>query len=211
MRLIQTAAILLAQLLVLPAVPSVAHQRPGETRDAVIIDSNLSFAEAVGRQKVPAAIKSQLRLVNVRYYSFDGRLHQGQLVIHKSLQANIIGIFQELAELRFPLAKVIPISRYNYSDNASMLDNNTSAFNYRRVAGTRVLSNHATGRAIDINPFLNPLVQRQTIVPAGARYDPQVAGTITRNGAVRRAFKKRGWRWGGDWRSKKDYQHFEKL
>ena len=33
---------------------------------------------------------------------------------------------------------------------------------------------------------------------------------ITRNDLAYRLFKQRGFRWGGDWKSLKDYQHFEK-
>lgn len=37
------------------------------------------------------------------------------------------------------------------NDNKSMSANNTSAFNYRVISGTKKLSNHSYGLAIDIN------------------------------------------------------------
>lgn len=199
--------ILFLLLILFASDRSVADTQPP---DEVIIDSDLSFADALGNQKFPGLIKKQLRLTSVRYYSFDGKLHQGQLVIHKSLQKDIIEIFHELEKKRFPVAKVIPVSKYNYSDDESMSDNNTSAFNYRTIEGERLLSKHAFGKAIDINPFLNPIIRRGIINPKGATYDPKAAGTITKNGIVVQVFKRKGWQWGGVWRTTKDYQHFEK-
>ncbi len=113
-------------------------------------------------------------------------------------------IFEEIRESRFPLAKVVPIVRYGWSDERSVADNNTSGFNYRRVEGTRVFSRHATGRALDLNPLLNPYVGRSS-----EPYRPEVKGTFTRESPVVQAFLRRGWKWGGLWKQK-DYQHFEK-
>ena len=35
-------------------------------------------------------------------------------------------------------------------------------------------------------------------------------GTITAASDIVRIFKSKGWTWGGDWTSLKDYQHFQK-
>jgi peptidoglycan LD-endopeptidase CwlK len=201
---------LLTLLLLLVLFANDGSQAGAQSSDEIIVDSDLSFADALGDQKIPDLVKKQLRLTTVRYYSFDGKLHQGQLVIHKSLQRDIVEIFQELEKRSFPIAKVIPVSKYNYSDEESMSDNNTSAFNYRTIEGKKSLSKHAFGRAIDINPFLNPIIQRRNIKPKGATYNPQAAGTITKNGIVVQLFKRKGWKWGGGWKITKDYQHFEK-
>jgi hypothetical protein len=91
-----------------------------------------------------------------------------------------------------------------------MKDNNTSAFNYRVISGTRTFSTHALGRAIDINPFLNPQIKNGEISPEGATYNKYKWGTITANSWLTHEFYKRGWRWGGSWKFTKDYQHFEK-
>jgi peptidoglycan LD-endopeptidase CwlK len=179
--------------------------------DDVIIDCSYSFTEAVSNLDFPKDIKNNLRIITVRYYSFDDKLHQGQIVIHKDLAEDIKSIFKLIEEKRFKVAKVIPIVFYNWSDEKSMLANNTSAFNYRFVAGTKRLSNHATGRAIDINPFLNPQVFKDKVYPNTASYNPKVEGTITVNSFLVKEFKKMGWSWGGDWKSSKDYQHFEKM
>jgi peptidoglycan LD-endopeptidase CwlK len=91
-----------------------------------------------------------------------------------------------------------------------MLDNNTSGFNYRKVKGTAVLSTHSKGRAVDINPLLNPQIKNGKTIPSSSVYKPEAPGTLTRKSPLVEEFLKKGWNWGGRWRSTKDYQHFEK-
>ncbi len=178
--------------------------------DSIIVDSNISLADALKGNDIPGAIKKMLTIIDVFYYSFDGHLHKGQVVIHNSLANDILEIFSLIKEKKFPVQKVIPISRYKWNDDISMCENNTSAFNYRKVKGTKTLSAHALGRAIDINPLFNPQIKGNTILPENAVYNPKKDGTITGNSFLVKEFKKRGWQWGGTWRSTKDYQHFEK-
>lgn len=175
-----------------------------------IIDSNYTLEEALSGMEIPADIRRSLVLVDVNYYSFDGRLHRGQVVIHKALAEDIRKVFRVIEEERFPVGKVVPIVRYGWSDELSMKDNNTSAFNYRRVKGTRVLSYHARGRAIDINPMQNPFCKRGVCSPEGAEYRKDRPGTILISSRITAEFIRLGWKWGGRWRSSKDYQHFEK-
>ena len=104
---------------------------------------------------------------------------------------------------------MIPVAAFNWDDDASMTNNNTSAFNYRFIYKTNSLSNHAYGRAIDINPVQNPYILSDgTVMPEGAEYNLATLGTITF--AIAKIFKSRGWEWGGDWLRVKDWQHFEK-
>jgi len=103
---------------------------------------------------------------------------------------------------------------YGGDDMTSMQDDNTSAFNCRVIAGTNRLSRHAYGLAIDVNPLYNPYVKGDVIQPPeGAAYldrSRDVKGMIHAEDICRREFMVRGWDWGGDWESRKDYQHFEK-
>jgi peptidoglycan LD-endopeptidase CwlK len=166
--------------------------------------------------KCPVEIRKRQRLVAVKYYSTDKQVHQGQLVIDKELKGDIKKVFALALKERFPIHSVIPISAKHFrkenrwDDELSMEANNTSAFNYREVTGGGRLSNHATGRAIDINTFLNPYIKGTLILPHGANYDPKVDGTFTAESPVVREFLRLGWAWGGNWTSPKDYQHFEK-
>ena len=155
---------------------------------------------------------SDLRLVKLTHWGFDGQAHPGELVVHRDVADRILGVFASLFEARFPIQQVRLIDEFGGDDDRSMAANNTSAFNCRRVAGTSRWSQHATGRAIDINPVQNPYVRSSGDVrpPEGRPYirrDPNVPGLITANGPVVAAFARIGWPWGGRWRSP-DYQHF---
>jgi len=175
-----------------------------------VIDSDVAFEEAVAGISIPQSILENLRLVDVYYYGFDEKIHKGQLVVHRVVVLDVIEIFELIRESRFPIGKVVPISKYGWSDEKSMRDNNTSAFNYRFISGSRVISNHAAGLAIDINPALNPYIKNGNSLPENCIYDTTKVGTISASSELVKEFKQRGWEWGGDWKSLKDFQHFEK-
>jgi hypothetical protein len=176
-----------------------------------IMDSTLTFTEAVAGTQAPPEVLATLRLVDIRYYAFDGRLHQGQLIVHQDLVNDVREIFSWIERARFPVAQAIPIVRYAWSDDASMADNNASAFNYRLIGGTQKLSMHALGRAVDINPCLNPVIYGDgRIEPPGAVYRPGAPGTFFAEHPVMEEFRKRGWTWGGNFITLKDNHHFEK-
>jgi hypothetical protein len=175
-----------------------------------IHDSDIKLEEALHGLIIPASIKEILTLVTVYYYGFDEKLHQGQLVVHKEVEEDVKEIFEIIQLIQFPIEKVIPICKYKWSDSESMRDNNTSSFNYRFISGSKILSKHASGLAIDINPKQNPYIKNGTATPDGSVYDTDSKGTITADSRIVEEFKKRGWTWGGDWKSLKDYQHFQK-
>jgi hypothetical protein len=179
--------------------------------DKIIIDSDYTFEEIFLNSNVPVNIRKNLNLISVEYFSFDDKLHRGQVLIHKGLANDIIEIFKVIKAEKFPVSKVIPINKYNWFDEKSMNDNNTSAFNFRFVKGSSLLSSHALGRAIDINPVQNPHVKNGKTIPVNSKYDVNVRGTISTNTFLVKEFAKRGWDWGGFWKRNKDYQHFEKL
>ncbi len=183
---------------------------------SLIIDSNFaSLKEATQNPPIPISSKvyRTLTLLTVYYYSFDGKVHQGQLVVHRALKAELKKVFAKLFEMRFPIEKVIPVSVYGWDDEASMADNNSSAFNFRPIQRKKDLcwSEHAFGWALDLNPRINPFEDEQgVILPTGAIYDLSVPGTIAPDSEVVRLFLELGWTWGGNWISIKDYQHFQK-
>jgi D-alanyl-D-alanine carboxypeptidase len=159
---------------------------------------------------------SQLRQVEVTYLGFDGQTHGGDLIVNQDLAAEVVAIFEQLLQLRYPIDKIRTAENYpNADDELSMEDNNTSAYNCRDIPGTGRWSQHAFGRAIDVNPLLNPEIdQAGAIQPRTAapyldrnRTDP---GVLHAGDAAVRVLTDRGWRWGGDWRTPKDYQHFER-
>jgi peptidoglycan LD-endopeptidase CwlK len=183
----------------------------GAREGEIMLDIRMGFDEALAGTLAPPEVINTLSLLDVLYYSFDGKLHQGQLVIRDQLRDEIGQIFARIRALRFPVEKIVPVVRYGWSDLASMADNNTSAFNYRVIAGTNRLSSHAYGMAVDINPRQNPVIYEDgSVLPAGAAYDPQASGSFHPDCAVLREFLSLGWKWGGDFSSFKDYHHFEK-
>ncbi len=185
--------------------------------DNPIIDSNITLSQAL-RKYAPPALKRRQRLVEVLYYSFDGKIHRGQLVIDERLVKDIQEIFRVVLKTKFPIKSVVPVSHDRFfscgkwnNDGQSMLSNNTSAFNYRRATASKKLSMHAYGFAIDINPVQNPYIKGRVVLPPGAVYDKRKPGTLAPDSPVVKIFIRLGWTWGGNWKSLKDYQHFEKV
>lgn len=159
-----------------------------------------------------------LRYVNVLYYDFQGETQTGELICHKAIAQDLVEIFYELYEARYPIERIALIDAYQGDDELSMQDNNTSCFNYRtRPSGK--LSNHAYGLALDLNPLYNPYVASRSdgstnIAPAGSEDYVDRSRSfdykIDKDDLAFRLFTEHGFTWGGSWRSVKDYQHFEK-
>lgn len=162
-------------------------------------------------EKAPVKLQD-LREVIVTYNGFDKKDHIGSLIVHKDVSEDILNIFKELYEKKFPIEKIQPIDLYGANDEESMKNNNTSAFCFRSISASKNISNHAYGFAIDINPKQNPYIKKNIVKPSNAvlKRNSSVKGIIERNSICYNAFKKRGWTWGGEWKSLKDYQHFEK-
>ena len=162
--------------------------------------------------------REELRYLRVLHYNKVGEELQGELVCHKDIADDLLAIFRELYQAKYPIERMVLIDEYDADDEASMRANNTSAFNFRKASGMRTLSKHSTGMAIVINPLYNPLVKhregRTRVYPSNAT--PYIDRSqdfpykIVKGDLCYRLFKKYGFSWGGDWKSSKDYQHFEK-
>jgi len=152
---------------------------------------------------------SQLRALRVSYWGFDGKPHEGSIVIARRVAPEIVSVFRQLWTAHFPIRRLQPVSAYRGSDDASMAADNTSGFNCRFVGGTSRWSMHAYGEAIDVNPVENPYVQGSRYSPpAGRPYivrTPYRKGMAVADGVVVRAFASVGWKWGASFG---DYQHF---
>ena len=179
--------------------------------EETIMDSSMSFSEAIEGTNAPPEIIDLLSIIDVCYYSFDGRKHQGQIIVNKELEDDVYDIFNFIEKILFPVGKVVPIVAYQWNDHSSMSDNNSSSFNFRVIEGTAKLSMHSLGKAVDINPVQNPVIYPNgVIVPEGAKYLQQERGTLKADHAVVQEFLRRGWYWGGNFEQPKDYHHFEK-
>jgi len=154
-----------------------------------------------------------LRLLRVSHWGFDGEIRGGRLVVHRDQAAAMLRVMRRLYRLRFPIRRMRLVDAYGGDDRRSMAADNTSAFNCRTVAGTTRWSEHAYGRALDLNPVENPYVTASGYVspPAGARFarrSRHAKGMVRRGGPVVAAFAAAGWEWGGNWSWPRDYQHF---
>lgn len=159
-----------------------------------------------------------LSVVHVQYYDFSGIVQEGELVCNQAIAQDLVEIFETLYEEKYPIEKIRLVDEYGGDDDASMADNNSSCFNYRVVAGTKHLSNHAYGLAVDINPLYNPYITtrngKTVISPAGSEAYTDRSGDfeykIDENDLCYKLFTEHGFTWGGAWTHSKDYQHFEK-
>lgn len=177
-------------------------------RIGVVSAARLGSSHSAGCPVPP----SRLRLVEVTHWGLDGRTHRGELVVHEDVASAVVQVFRRLHAARFPVQQVRTVDAYGGDDEASMAANNTSGYNCRRVTGGTAWSEHAYGRAIDVNPVQNPYVSGTTVAPtAGRAYLDRSdvrPGMVVAGDAVVRAFAAVGWEWGGAFRSLKDYQHF---
>lgn len=187
------------------------------------------------RQPVPADVRArmmgksypegcvvawdELCYLRVMHRDAEGKALRGELVCNRLIADDLLEIFRQLYEARYPIERMTLIDDYGADDEASMTSNNTSCFCYRRVAGSQRLSAHSRGLAVDINPLYNPCVRTRAngtriIQPAAGK--PYARRTLSHPYMIQpddllcRLMKQHGFRWGGAWRSLKDYQHFEK-
>jgi hypothetical protein len=152
-----------------------------------------------------------LAYLRLDHVTFDRTTARGELVVAAPLAARAIELFRRLYVLGFPIRQMRLVDDFDASDDASMSADNSSAFNFRVIAGTQLLSQHALGRAIDINPVENPWRRPERLVPIeGAAYADRAAirpGMFVRPGPVVAMLDEQGWEWGGDWNHAWDDHH----
>ena len=179
-----------------------------------ISDETFARIDGVSFAKGCTTPRSDLRMLHVLHCNFAGRVQVGEMVCGESVADDLLAIFRELFDAGYPIEKIFLVDAYDADDNRSMSDNNTSCFNFRRKPGMKALSPHSLGVAVDINPLYNPYVKGSRIEPlSGAKYADRSLPCpyyIRKGDTCHDAFTRRGWQWGGAWRSASDYQHFEK-
>ena len=163
--------------------------------------------------------RADLRYLRLSHYDAEKRQHVGEMVCNKAIADDLLDIFRELYRQQYPIQRIRLIDDYDASDERSMRDNNSSCFCYRRISGTTKLSKHAQGMAVDINTLYNPYVRtgkngRRIVEPATAtKYVDRRKSfpyKIVKGDLLHRLFLQHGFKWGGSWRTMKDWQHFEK-
>ena len=167
---------------------------------------------------------SDLRYLTIPYIGFDGQEHQGEMIVAVDLADEVLEIFSELYDIGYPIEKMELVDKYGYSDYQTIEANNTSAYNCRKADNnSSSWSNHAFGRAIDINPQINPCIINGSNTHSNANtyanrsdrssWDENAKKAyIGTDSKIYEIFKNHGWTWGGESFGSNylDYQHFEK-
>ena len=171
---------------------------------------------------------SDLRYLKLLHYNFEHKIQVGELIVNQEIVPDVIDIFMKLFQEEYEIQSMYLVDNYwpenaegkdwnalaNKADYNSIEVNNTSAFNYRMQTGGGKLSRHAMGCAVDLNPQQNPYVLKGKCAHQNAYVymnreidDPHVIKT---GDFCYSLFVAKGFEWGGEWKSLKDYQHFEK-
>ena len=213
-------AVLAVALLLAALVASTASSSDTVSRREVAFRSTIeridpSLAKRMTgvswRPGCPVALRD-LRLLTLTQWGFDRHVRTGRLIVHREVARDVAAAFRDLYAARFPIRRMLLIDAYGGSDFRSIEADNTSAFNCRYVDGTTRWSNHAYGRAIDVNPIENPYVSGASTSHAASRpyldRSRRRPGMAYEGGALVRSFDRIGWGWGGRWSGTKDYQHF---
>jgi poly-gamma-glutamate synthesis protein (capsule biosynthesis protein) len=175
------------------------------------------------KKNCPVGLKD-LRYLRISYFDFNGKTKIGEMIVHKNVAQDVTQIFETLYAWKYPIRRMKLISDYNGSDFQSIEADNTSAFNCRHLTGNKKKwSNHAYGKAIDINPIENPYVSRKgtSVHKASSEFVPPFRkhkntsspfdhAMLLKKDPTVKLFKDFGWHWGGDWKYIKDFQHFDK-
>lgn len=207
---------------VLPTPPVLAN-RSLPTRDLLPPPADGRYVSSVAA--VPAEVLARstwhagcpvradgLRYLTMSFWGFDGRAHTGEMIVNASVAEDVTTVFGRLFDARFPLEEMRVVAAAELSAAPTGDTNNTTAFVCRNAVRQTRWSAHAYGLAIDLNPFCNPYVRGDLVLPelASSYVDRQNVrpGMVLPGDVAVRAFAAIGWGWGGEWRSPKDIQHF---
>jgi hypothetical protein len=159
----------------------------------------------------PVAI-TDLRYVTVSFMGFDGKAHTGELIVDVDVADDVVAAFHQIFDAGFPIEEMRIVTDADTNAAPTGDGNDTAAFNCRLVRGGHTFSAHASGLAIDINPFQNPYTKGDVVLPELASSyidrDDVRPGMILEGGPVVEAFDAIGWTWGGRWDSPVDRMHF---
>ena len=166
-----------------------------------------------------------LRYLKMLHYNFDGKIVVGEMIVNKNIESNTLNVFKTFFCSHYQIRQMhLPDDFWNKdsltTDDTCMLIDNTSCFNYRVIQGTKKLSKHSLGLAIDINPHENPyakvnkngsltIFKKELYEKNCLQKRDSKAHAITKNDLAYKAFKNNGFKWGGNWKTVKDFQHFE--
>lgn len=146
------------------------------------------------------------------HWGFDGETHTGEMIVNAAVAEEVVEVFRLLHQAGFPIEQMRVIRREEVDDHPTGDWNETTSFVCRPAVGSTSWSYHAYGLAIDVNPFHNPYMKGDLVIPelATAYIDRDTTrpGMIYDGDVVTEAFAEIGWEWGGEWNTLKDWMHF---
>mgnify|MGYP004526629211 CR=1 FL=1 len=224
---------LLTLLLTLLSTPTLA-QKPGEIISQQTIkklgenrffyvspipDDIFRLMQGKTYKKNCTIPRSELRYLRCLHTDKEGRSIVGEMVLNKAIAHDVLDILRQLYHSKYPIERMRLIDYWDADDERAMRDNNSSSFNFRFISHTKTVSKHGKGLAIDINTLYNPYHKvlkngKDIVEPSTGRAylnrTKNHAYMIQKGDLCYRLFKSKGFRWGGEWKHSKDYQHFEK-
>lgn len=154
----------------------------------------------------------ELSYLTVTHFGFDQRFHTGEMIVNASVAEDIVDVFRQLHEARFPIEQMRVITKEEIDAHPTGDWNDTTSFVCRPAVGSTSWSQHAYGFAVDLNPFHNPYLKGDLVLPELASVytdrDAVRVGMIVPGDVATEAFAGIGWGWGGNWSSLKDWMHF---
>ena len=161
--------------------------------------------------------REDLRYLHVLHKDLNETEHEGEMIVNAHIAETVLDILKKLYEAGYPIEKIRLVDEYDADDEASMEDNNSSAFNFRFISHTTRISKHGLGLAVDINTLYNPYTKvvdgERIIEPITAEAyldrDADFPYKIEKGDLCYKLFIEAGFEWGGEWQDRKDYQHFE--
>lgn len=142
-----------------------------------------------GIPKTASEMQAYLVSIQIPVNNKNGKAVTQSITVHKKVADDVKQIFKEIQASGF---KVYSVGGYAW----------------RGAAASSSRSHHSYGVAIDINPNENYMIKNGSIISGSFWRPGSNEYSITPGGPVVKAFAKKGWTWGGNWSSSKDYMHF---
>lgn len=190
--------------------PTGSPVEDGFTASVVPVSADVA-ARSTWTAQCPVALDS-LRYLTMTYRGFDGGTYAGEMIVHETVAEDVVAVFERLYAAEYPIEEMRVVRADELDAPPTGDGNNTTAFVCRATTLSESWSQHAYGLAIDVNPFHNPYLRGDAVLPelssAYLDRDRVLPGMIHAGDVVVEAFAAIGWGWGGAWNSLKDWQHF---
>jgi hypothetical protein len=150
--------------------------------------------------------------LTVSHHGFDGEIHTGEMIVNAQFGEQVVEVFHRMFEAGFPIEQMRVITKEEIDAPPTGDWNDTTSFVCRPAVGSGNWSQHAYGLAIDVNPFHNPYLKGDLVLPELATTytdrDDVRPGMLFDGDVAVEGFSEMGWGWGGHWNTLKDWMHF---